>query len=241
MVLRVNSGGGSALASDEIWREVASLQERKPVVVSLSDVAASGGYYVASAASAVVAEPATITGSIGVYMRRVSLARLYEKLGIHAEVMTRGRLSSILVSSRPMTPEQRELTRSLVETAYAQFLERVSEGRGMSPEEIDDVGQGRVWLGETAHALGLVDEIGGLSAAVERAKREAGIPADVDPRRVIFPGPRSLAEEIGELLRGSTDPFAPLARLGIPKPLRGWLALLPEELAYLPAAWLEFR
>ena len=241
VVLRVNSGGGSALASDEIWREVASLQERKPVVVSLSDVAASGGYYVASAAGAVLAEPATITGSIGVYMRRVNLGRLYEKLGIHAEVMTRGRLSSILVSSRPMTPEQRELTRSLVEAAYAQFLKRVSEGRGMSPEEVDEVGRGRVWLGETAHALGLVDEIGGLSAAVERAKRDAGIPADVDPRRVIFPGPRSLAEEIIELLRGSTDPFAPLARLGIPKPLRGWLALLPEELAYLPAAWLEFR
>ncbi len=243
VVLRVNSGGGSALASDAVWREVRLLRERKPVVVSLSDVAASGGYYVASAAGAVVAEPATITGSIGVYMRRASFAGLYEKLGVHAEVMTRGKYSSILASSRPLTPDQRALTRSLVQAAYVQFLDRISEGRGMSVEEIDKVGQGRVWLGETAHSLGLVDEIGGLWAAVERAKRDAGIPEDEDPLRVIFPGPRNLTEQLGDLLRGSLhpSPLDTLESLGLPGPLRGWLELLPGELTYLPGAWLRFH
>jgi protease-4 len=243
VVLRVNSGGGSALASDDIWQQVARVREQKPVVVSLSDVAASGGYYVASAAGAVVAEPATITGSIGVYMRRANLAGLYAKLGINAEVMTRGAQSSILSSSEPLTPAQRKLTRSLVEAAYAQFLDRIAEGRGMAREEIDKVGQGRVWLGETAHALGLVDEIGGLRAAVERAKREAGIADDEDPRRVIYPGPRSLFEQVGELLRGNAgpNPFATLDLLAIPKPLLGFLALLPDEITYLPGAWITIQ
>jgi protease-4 len=176
-------------------------------------------------------------------MRRANLAGLYAKLGINAEVMTRGAQSSILSSSEPLTPAQRKLTRSLVEAAYAQFLDRIAEGRGMAPEEIDKVGQGRVWLGETAHALGLVDEIGGLRAAVERAKREAGIADDEDPRRVIYPGPRSLFEQVGELLRGNAgpNPFATLDLLAIPKPLLGFLALLPDEITYLPGAWITIQ
>ncbi len=113
----------------------------------------------------------------------------------------------------------------------------------MSVEEIDKVGQGRVWLGETAHALGLVDEIGGLREAVERAKRDAGIAEDEDPLRVIYPGPRNLTEQLGDLLRGNLppSPLDALEDLGLPAPLRGWLELSPGELTYLPGAWLRFH
>ena len=243
IVLRINSGGGSALASDAIWRAVREVKEETPVVVSLADAAASGGYYVASAADAVVAEPGTITGSIGVFLIRTSLGELYAKLGIHAEVLTRGKQASLVASSQPLTAEQRALARTLVQALYTQFLDRVAEGRKMSPEEIDAVGQGRIWLGETAHTLGLIDEIGGLGVAVERAKREAGIAPDVDPRRMIFPGPRNLADQVLDLLQGSALllPWGGLDWLGIPEPLRGWLESLPGEPAYLPVDWLEIR
>jgi protease-4 len=243
IVLRVNSGGGSALASDAIWRQVRQIREKMPVVVSLADAAASGGYYVASAADAVIAEPATLTGSIGVFMLRPSLGGLYSKLGIHAEVMTRGKKAALVVTSQPLTPEQRELTRDLVQTLYAQFVDRVAEGRGMTPDEIDAAGQGRVWLGETAHTLGLIDEIGGLQAAAERAKREAGLEPDVDPRRLIFPGPRSVSEQVRDLIRGafSLSAWTALDWLGLPKPLQGGLQIAPGEPAYLPTIWLEIR
>jgi protease-4 len=243
IVLRINSGGGSPIASDRIWRAVREVKEEKPVVVSLADAAASGGYYVASAADAVVADPGTLTGSIGVFLLRPNLGELYAKLGIHAEVLTRGKQASLLASSQPLTVEQRKVTRTLVRALYRQFVDRVAEGREMSPEEVDKVGQGRVWLGETAHTLGLVDEIGGLGAAVERAKREAGLAPDVDPRRMIFPGPRRLADQVLDLIQGSALrlPWEALDRLGLPQPLRGWLEAHPGEPAYLPVDWLEIR
>jgi protease-4 len=242
IVLRINSGGGSALASDAIWREVRRVRKEKPVVVSLADAAASGGYYVASAADAVVAEPATLTGSIGVFLLRPSLGGLYTKLGIQAEVMTRGKQASLLATSQPLTAEGRAIAQGLVQTLYLQFLERVAEGRGMSTEEIDAVGQGRVWLGETAHTLGLVDEIGGLAAAAERAKREAGLDPAVDPRRLIFPGPRGLAAQVRELIRGMAwmSTSAALDWLGLPGPLRTGLDMAGEP-AYLPTDWIEIR
>jgi protease-4 len=113
----------------------------------------------------------------------------------------------------------------------------------MAAEEVDAIGQGRVWLGETAHTLGLVDEIGGLRVAVERAKREAGLGPEVDPARMIFPGPRNLADQLFDLIQGYTMPmpWSGLDWLGLPEPLRGWLEALPGEPAYLPADWVEIR
>jgi protease-4 len=243
IVLRINSPGGSPLASDEVWRAIRDAREQKPVVVSLADAAASGGYYIASAADAVIAEPATLTGSIGVFLLRPSLGELYEKIGVNAELLTRGRKAGVTTSALPLTPEQRELTREIVGSLYDQFLERVSEGRGMTAEQVDAVARGRVWLGETAHTLGLVDEVGGLQAAVERAKREAGIDPGADPARLVYPGPRSLAEQIQDLF--GADTFAPwlaaLGPLGPPDALRAWLHVTPGEPAYLPVDWLEIR
>jgi protease-4 len=243
IVLRINSGGGSAQASDEIWQMVRSVRERKPVVVSMADAAASGGYYIASAADAIIAEPATLTGSIGVFFARPTLGDLYDKLDVGTEVLARGPFAAINASSVPMSPEVRELTRHIVRSLYDDFLARVSAGRGLDTERIDSLGQGRVWLGETALELGLVDELGGLHAAVARAKREAGIEPEVDPRRIVFPGPRSLREQIRDLVSSSIASWVgeavrlPLAT----SDLYRWLVALDSPFAYLPEHWIEIR
>jgi protease-4 len=243
IVLRINSGGGSAQASDEIWQMVRSVRERKPVVVSMADAAASGGYYIASAADAIIAEPATLTGSIGVFFARPTLGDLYDKLDVGTEVLARGPFAAINASSVPMSPEVRELTRHIVRSLYDDFLARVSAGRGLDTERIDSLGQGRVWLGETALELGLVDELGGLHAAVARAKREAGIEPEVDPRRIVFPGPRSLREQIRDLVSSSIASWVSEA-LRLPlatSDLYRWLVALDSPFAYLPEHWIEIR
>jgi protease-4 len=241
IVLRINSGGGSALASDQVWRELRRVREKKPIVISMADAAASGGYYIASGANAVLAEPATLTGSIGVFFLRPSLAGLFRKLDIHSELLTRGRLAALGAANEPFTPEERERASSFVHSMYDDFLERVSTGRGISKQEVDRLGQGRIWLGETALAQGLVDELGGLYAAVRRAKQEAGLGAEVDPERVIFPGPRGLAEEIRDLMQGDIISWlsARILPLELPAILRAASFLAEGELAYLPTDWIE--
>ncbi|MFQ5697588.1 MAG: signal peptide peptidase SppA [Myxococcota bacterium] len=244
IVLRIDSGGGSAQASDAIWQAVRAARERKPVVVSMGNAAASGGYYVASGADAIVAEPATLTGSIGVFFIRPAVRELYHKLGISAEVLTRGSFAAIGSMSLPMTEGVRARARVLVRSMYDAFLNRVSTGRGLDRERVDALGQGRVWLGESARADGLIDEIGGLHAAVARAQREAGIAPEIDPARVIFPGPRSLQAQLRSLLRGSMRALV-LQALGLdPLPAdleRSWEMLsgpLDGPVVYLPEAWL---
>ncbi|MCE2389973.1 MAG: signal peptide peptidase SppA [Proteobacteria bacterium] len=243
IVLRVNSGGGSALASDQLWRTLMRAREDKPVVVSMGDAAASGGYYVASGADAIVSGSATLTGSIGVFVLRASLAGVYEKLDIGSEVISRGRYASVMGGDQPLTPEQRERTADYVQAAYRGFLDRIHEGRGADPEEVDRVGQGRVWLGGAAHDLGLVDRIGGLHEAVELAKQKADIAADVDPERVVYPGPRGFFEQLSELM--SADAGSTLRQLLLPlapPQLPDWLWFpLEGELAYLPTHWVEIR
>jgi protease-4 len=244
VVLRVDSGGGSVLGSDQVWRAVREVRQSKPLVVSMADVAASGAYYLASAADAIVAEPATLTGSIGVFFLRPVLAGLYERLEIGVEVIARGRHAAVVTSAAPLTAAQRERAQHFIRSLYEDFLERVSTGRDTPTEEIDRLGQGHVWLGETAHGHGLVDELGGLHAAIARAKREAGIPPDVDPQRRIFPGPRTLREQLREIgwgraLGGAT--LESLLPLRVPEALRAVWLLGEEELAYLPAWWLEIR
>lgn len=241
VVLRINSPGGSAQASDAIWRAVRRVKEKKPVVVSMGEYAASGGYYVASAANAVVSQPATLTGSIGVYLLRPAFAGAYQKLEIGSEVIARGAYAPVASSDRPYTEAQHARTQSFVQAAYRDFLDRVSTGRGMPDEAVDKVGRGRVWLGSDAITRGLVDEIGGLSAAVERARKEAGIASEPDPVRLVLPAPRSAGEQLRELLRGDVRDrlLASLLPDGLPFAL-GWLPL-QGQLAYLPSDWLEIR
>jgi protease-4 len=235
IIFRIDSPGGSALASDVVWRAARRAREHgKPVIASISDVAASGGYYVASAADAIVAPPAGLTGSIGVFVLRPVLRGLLEKLGIGVQPLTRGARADLLLGSQPLTTESRARLHDAVESIYDLFVERVADGRRLSTERVDELGQGRVWTGAQAAETGLVDEVGGLRVAVGRAKESLDLDPDSDVLLVPYPRPKSLAEQVGELLRGvvaSTVPELPLPRLA--RDLAPWLAALPEGVPIL--------
>ena len=187
VVLRIDSPGGSALASELIWREVALTREQKPVVISMGDVAASGGYYIASAADAIVAEPSSLTGSIGIIGGKVVLRRLLDKLGIHRETVYAQTPSSFYSPFHPFSTEDRDkLARHLRHYYEKLFVPRVAEGRGMSPEEVDEVARGRVWTGRQGKNKGLVDELGDLDVALELARNKAGLPPDKNVQILTF-------------------------------------------------------
>jgi protease-4 len=167
IVLRVNSPGGSALASDVMWREVVLAKETKPVIVSMGDVAASGGYYISCAADQIYAESSTITGSIGVFGLIPNMQGFLEnKIGVHTDHVNTNAFSDGLNALRPMSQVERNAIQEMIEDIYDDFTSKVAEGRGMTQAEVDSIGQGRVWNGISAKRIGLVDEIGGLDQAI---------------------------------------------------------------------------
>lgn len=191
IVLRVDSGGGSALASDLMWHTLEYAKTKKPIVTSMGDVAASGGYYIAANSHKIVAEPSTVTGSIGVILARPVLKGLYDWVGIDNEYITRGKNAGLLRDSEPWDEEQLKKIQGQADFFYwDNFVPKVAKGRGKSVEEIHNVAQGRVWTGMRAKQNGLVDEFGGLNRAIEIAKELANLPADKDVKRVVFPAPR---------------------------------------------------
>lgn len=195
VVLRIDSPGGSALASDLILRELELLAAEKPVVVSMSDLAASGGYYIASKAGSIVAEPGTITGSIGVVTGRFATAAFErDKLGISRDPIARGANAGIWSDPEPWTPEEAAEVRTHMEEVYRTFVRHVAAGRDMEPEAVERLARGRVWLGADAARLGLVDELGGLDRAVELAAEAAGLAPDEAVRLVYYPEPRGWLE-----------------------------------------------
>ena len=169
VVIRVNSPGGSAYVSDQIWKQVKALKEEKPVVVSMGNVAASGGYYISCAANQIVAEPNTLTGSIGVFGMFPNMTGLFEKLDVTSDVVKTHAFTDLGNIARPMTADEKVLVQGAIERNYRTFLARCAEGRGMSVEAIDAIGQGRVWTGEQALANGLVDRLGDLDTAIQVA------------------------------------------------------------------------
>jgi len=176
IVFRVNSGGGSALASDVILREIKLAKEVKPVIASMGDVAASGGYYVLCAADEVLASPNTITGSIGVFGVIPNMQKLFnKKLGITFDGIKTNKFADFADINRPLSPEENDLLYTMVEKTYDVFITHVSEGRELEKEEVDRIGQGRVWSGADALELGLVDRFGGLKDAVAIAQEKAGL------------------------------------------------------------------
>ncbi len=197
IVLRVNSPGGSGLASDVIWNAVDAARQKKPVVISMSDVAASGGYYISASASKIVAQPSTITGSIGVVAGKPVVRGLYDWLGISNEYVLRGKHAGMFRETERFTPEERAKFEDWINTTYYDnFVPKVARGRNKDVEYIDSVGQGRVWTGSQAKNNGLIDEFGGLDRAVEVAKELANIPADQSVRRVVLPYPRTLLQQL---------------------------------------------
>jgi protease-4 len=175
VVLRVNSPGGSAYVSDQIWKQVVELKKVKPVVVSMGNVAASGGYYISCAADKIVAEANTLTGSIGIFGIFPNMSGLFEKLALTTDIVKTNEYADLGDISRPMTPDEMALIQSYVERGYDIFLTRCAEGRNKTKEEIDAIGQGRVWTGAQALELGLVDELGGIDRAIELAAEKANI------------------------------------------------------------------
>jgi protease-4 len=178
VVLRVNSPGGSAFGSEQIWREVLLLKAEKPVIVSMGDYAASGGYYISCAADCIVADPTTLTGSIGIFGMFPMLENLLtDKLDLHFETVKTNRYADMGDMTRPFNDAERAALQKYINNGYKLFVQRCADGRGMSVEAIEKIAEGRVWTGATAKELGLVDELGGLDKAIEIAAQKSGIEA----------------------------------------------------------------
>lgn len=196
VVLRVDSPGGSALASDVIWREVQLTRAVKPVIASMSNVAASGGYYISMPAHKIVAEPATLTGSIGVVLVKFVIDGTLTKIGMNMEGVTAGRYADLYSPIRPFNADERAKVEEQMQATYDTFVEKAAAGRQTTPEKIDAVAQGRVWTGQQAKALGLVDELGGLARALEIAREQAKIDRGAEVELVVYPPKRGLYEAL---------------------------------------------
>jgi protease IV len=206
IVFYVDSGGGSALASDLIWREVARIRAKKPVVAVMGEVAASGGYYVLAHASRIIATPMTITGSIGVVSGKAVLAGFNRKYGLNPETVSRGRYALTYSSDRPFDDEERALLERYNREVYDRFTQRVAEGRNLSVARVDELGRGRVWSGADALEHGLVDELGDVALGIRRARELAGLSEaaavwNVEaPAKMLLPTPEN-AEALLKLFR----------------------------------------
>jgi len=247
IVLRIDSPGGSAIASDVIWREVMLTRNIKPVIASMSDVAASGGYYIAMSAHAIVAQPATLTGSIGVVMVKFAIDGTLKKLGLNMEHVQQGRYADLYSPVRPFTPEEKAKVEEQMQATYDGFVEKAAAGRNTTPEKIDAIGQGRVWTGRQAKALGLVDELGGLDRAVAIAKERAKIPQGAGVELVVYPGRKSFYELVANPLgrsEGMSASFGALLGLKDPRALQILTAPLQifrrgEPLALMPNIFVK--
>jgi protease-4 len=196
VIVRIDSPGGEVTASDDIWRQMNLLSKKKPTVISMSDLAASGGYYMALTGDSIVAEPGTLTGSIGVVFGKPNLHGLYDKLGVTKDSIQRGKHADIDSDYTSLTPEERDKLRQGIDESYQDFLSKVANARHHSVDEIDAVAQGRVWLGSQAKSRGLVDELGGLDTAIGLVKKKANIPAGEQVTLVTYPPRRSIIDVI---------------------------------------------
>jgi len=200
VVIRVDSPGGSSIASDEIWSEINSVRKIKPVVISMSDVAASGGYWISMDADAIVAQPLTITGSIGVVLTLFDLSGTYDKLGIDWETVKKGAHADMLTDKRAMTDGEWQTFKKLTRDVYDVFVQKVADGRNKSWDEIDEIAQGRIWTGEEALTFGLVDSLGGLDIALKIAKDKAGIIRGAQTQWLVYPQPKGFLESVFDRL-----------------------------------------
>jgi protease-4 len=175
VVFRISSPGGSAYGSEQIWRALTMLKAKKPLFVSMGDYAASGGYYIACMADGIVAQPNTITGSIGIFGTIPNIKGLNEKIGVTYDGVKTNKMSDAISINRPFTPEERSLMQNYVNRGYELFVKRCADGRKMKPDQIKAIAEGRVWTGEDALKIGLVDKIGGLKDAINLAAAKAKI------------------------------------------------------------------
>ncbi|NUP61982.1 MAG: signal peptide peptidase SppA [Nonomuraea sp.] len=240
VVFRVDSPGGSYVASDTVWREVMLTRQVKPVIVSMGDLAASGGYFVSMAADVIVAQPGTLTGSIGVYGGKPVMTDLLQKIGINSELVAEGANAGMFSTARGFSPEQWERINAWLDRIYDDFVGKVAQSRDLTRDRVHELARGRVWTGADAQASGLVDELGGLEHALGVARERAGL-ADDAPVRA-YPrlnplerlrGPESSEDKSAALARMRLDAWGPLARLSAelglpaagPLSLPGWYTI----------------
>jgi protease-4 len=238
IVFRVDSPGGSALASDLIWRAARTAGATKPVIVSMSDVAASGGYYVAAGANRIVAQPGTITGSIGVVLAKPNVKGFLAKLGINTAELQRGELASMMSLTASFDAAELRRVNAAMDYVYDQFLDRVATGRHLEKEQVNAIGRGRVWTGAQASQNGLVDELGGFFAAINAAKTAVGVAAGEKVQLVFYPGRRNLLERfralLGTQLLGDAPPWWQQLRRATASwrfPAGSILALMPQDIS----------
>jgi len=253
IVLRIDSPGGSSIASDAIWRELMIARKERadrPIVASMSDLAASGGYYIALPAQVIVAQPSTLTGSIGIFGGKIVTGGVYEKLGAHIQSTSIGRNAEINSPARPYNPEEVKKLQDQLQEFYDQFVEKVADSRHSTPEKIDQLAQGRVWTGQQGKDNGLVDMLGGLDRAVAVAKQRAKIPDESDVELVVYPPRKSFYELLSDQFSGTGDQMAASAWLSANltvgeidalRTIRGPLALFKrgEPLALMPFTFLR--
>jgi protease-4 len=253
IVLRIDSPGGSAAASDAIWRELMitkNARADRPIVASMSDLAASGGYYIAMPADAIVAQPSTLTGSIGIFGGKFVTGGLYEKLGAHIEAVSIGKNAEMDSPARSYNAGELKKVEEQLQAFYDQFVEKVAKARRTTPEKIDQIAQGRVWTGRQAKDKGLVDELGGLAQAIASAKKRAKIAPDTEVELVPYPPRRSFYELVSEQFSGNSERAAigrwvsanlSAAELDALRTLRGPFAIFRrgEPLALMPVTFLR--
>jgi protease-4 len=216
IVLRVDSPGGSTTASDAIWRELTIAKNERtdrPLVVSMSDLAASGGYYIAMPAQVIVAQPSTLTGSIGIFGGKFVTGGLYQKLGARIESTSIGKHAEIDSPARPYNADETHKLQEQLQAFYDQFVEKVADSRHTTPEKIDAIAQGRVWTGRQAKDNHLVDELGGLDRAIAIAKQRARLPADAEVELRVYPPRRTFYELLSEQFSGASESLAVAAWL----------------------------
>jgi protease IV len=227
VVLRINSPGGSALASDRMWQSVDLLSQRVPVVVSIGDMAASGGYYIAVAGDEILAQPSSIVGSIGVVGGKVSIAGSLERIGVHPETLTRGRHAAWSTLTTTFSDEERAIVQRMMDSTYERFVSLVVAGRARDWASIEAVAQGRVWSGADGIERGLVDGVGGLDTAIAHARARAGVGDDLPI--VEWPETRTVLDMVAESMGADGDPEAQVralaTRLAMPAALRPLAAL----------------
>ncbi len=237
VVLRIDSPGGSATASDLIWRE--TVRVKKPLVASMGNVAGSGGYYIAMGAKKIFAEPGTLTGSIGVVGGKLVTGGLYDKLGMNTEIISRGKNSGALSSTQPFSDDERRVFTQLLKETYHDFVSKAAEGRKMDFNRLEDLAQGRVYTGRQAKKLGLIDEIGTLSDALAAAKKLAGLKAGAEVEIEILPQPKSIFEQLFDPDAGDASEFT-AALPDVVKVIRQtalWRQLLGEKILL----WMPYR
>jgi protease-4 len=213
VIVRIDSPGGDSFASDQIWREMNLLSKKKPMVISMSDAAASGGYYIAMSGDPILAYPGTYTGSIGVVFGKLNLKGLYDKIGLNKEILSRGRNALIDSDYRRFTPEERQRVQRDLRAVYDSFVEKVAEARKRPRDEIDGVSQGRVWLGAQAKQNGLIDEIGGFDRAIAMVKEKAKLRPEDKVTLVAYPPPKKFFEVLMSRLGNVSAERALLSRL----------------------------